>query len=811
MQKKLGTLCLVTIMIIMGFAPAMSPVFSVMTTAASYPLDRGFEEAQGPVAEMKVPVVEDESVASNAPSSNFDGNENRGGVWVGFESGAGWGRAWVKFDLTFLPENIGIVSASFRAYLNDEWDPAADAAIGLYSSSNDTWEETSITWDNQPGFDAAALDTISPPYNSSIQNWYDWTCTDVVLAALSNDKMLTLVLKQEVEEGTDETWEYFVEKEYDQLNATYLAIEYTAPEAASLEVDGFSSSPHIDYIQNSEPTLSWSTEDSGIGETQMDYEVEVWDNEYFNDTLLYHDARGEVETIFDSGVGANTRPFGTALEFRYQMKHPSSLLARSGLVDKLYFEVEDDSGVAVFEDLQILMASTSKSGDLLATYAWNYNDSTPIQVLNREVYEAQIIDGWLVVDVENSFYSSMSKNLIIDMRFTNNTGDLSRAYIESPSVGSVAYNYGEGAYYSSTATFLYERTHNVRIEYATEPVLQHESTVSNSFPFNTEVGEPGIFQMKYNKSLVPETGIIDRLFIGVGSLTANSIFENLTIRLVETPHQGMLNHSDFTVNYGGNTPVTVLDEGLYAVPNIAGCAAIDIDDVFEYTGEGNLLVELRWDSLLEGGMRVYRDVDAGGYRAWNMTYSGLPTNNADTVGVDMHVQFVQDSTSIAYDGTALSNNTAYYWRVRVMDTTGVWSDWTTQNFTYAVLTSEPEWSNLSFDPDVGVAGSESTVSIDVTYLLGVEAVWFEIDGSNQSMTADGDTYSYSWTPSESGNFTYAIYMESSIGTWSTTSGIYEVEAAPLIPGLPIDSQTLLLIIVGVLVVVIIVLLVRRRK
>jgi hypothetical protein len=456
------------------------------------------------------------------------------------------------------------------------------------------------------------------------------------------------------------------------------------------------------------------------------------------------------------------------------------------------------------------MASTSKPGALVASYAENYNDSTPIQVLNREVYEAKIIDGWLVIDIENTFYSSKMMNLIIELRFTNNTGMLTKSYLESFSVGSVAYDYGDGEYYDSTATFLYARTHNLKIEYASEIVFEGAPSITNAYPFNTDVGEPGIFQLMYNKSLVPETGLIDRLLFGANELDDRTVFEGLRVRLVETPHEGALNYTDFSLNYGGVTPTTVLDEDRYIVTNLAGAAVLDIDDVFVYTGEHNLLIEIEWDALVEGGLNIYRTEFAGGYRAYNLT-TGSNYAGSDERTYDLQLQFVHDASKIPYEGSALVNNTTYYWRVRVMDTAGVWSDWIAQSFTYAVLTTAPEWSNLVFDPDPGVTGSESIVSIDVTYMLDVETVLFEIDGTNNSMTADGSAYSYSWTPTESGNFTYTIYMESSIGTWSNTTGVYEVEAAPIIPGLPFDTQTLLLIIVGVAVIIIIVLLLRRRK
>jgi hypothetical protein len=147
----------------------------------------------------------------------------------------------------------------------------------------------------------------------------------------------------------------------------------------------------------------------------------------------------------------------------------------------------------------------------------------------------------------------------------------------------------------------------------------------------------------------------------------------------------------------------------------------------------------------------------------------------------MYIDFINENSEVEYAGTALVNDTQYFWRVRTMDSMGIWSHWATQSFTYAVLSSGPEWENLLFTPDPGIAGSSLTVSIDVTYILGVESVLFEFDGTNHSMSSAANTWSYTWTPDNYGNFTYTIYMNSSISTWSSTSGIIEIEVPTSVP------------------------------
>ncbi|MDF1540645.1 MAG: DNRLRE domain-containing protein, partial [Candidatus Thorarchaeota archaeon] len=105
---------------------------------------------QGPPVEMRINVFEDESVSSNNTDTNYDGNYAYGGVWVGLEDTDGWARSWLKYDLSHLQNGIGIVSATLNLYSVHEWNDTTGAPIGIYFSSNDTWTEDTITWNNQP-------------------------------------------------------------------------------------------------------------------------------------------------------------------------------------------------------------------------------------------------------------------------------------------------------------------------------------------------------------------------------------------------------------------------------------------------------------------------------------------------------------------------------------------------------------------------------------------------------------------------------------------------------------------------------------
>jgi hypothetical protein len=234
----------------------------------------------------------------------------------------------------------------------------------------------------------------------------------------------------------------------------------------------------------------------------------------------------------------------------------------------------------------------------------------------------------------------------------------------------------------------------------------------------------------------------------------------------------------------------------------------DLDNSFHYSGEHDLLFDMQWGNVTTGSISVLRDLDAGGYRAWDL-YDGGQQNGNDTRTYQMYIDFVHPENSIEYDGTALTNTTTYYWRVRTCDSIGIWSDWTNQQFKYEELSSVPEFSAPLANPSPVFVDSPVTVSINVTYFLGIHDVLLEFGGSNHSMTADGDTYSFALTPTTLANITFTIYMESNIRTWSSTSGLIVVTPAPL-GGL--DSTTLLIIIAaGAVILIIILVLVFKKK
>ncbi|MFW9958221.1 MAG: DNRLRE domain-containing protein [Candidatus Odinarchaeota archaeon] len=754
-----------------------------------------------------VQVLEDESVLSNWPDTNYHSNTYDGGIFVGYEPVDGYARAWFKYDLSSIPKEIGTLNVKFNLYCNDEYLTTDDLPVGIYYSDDDTWAETSITWNNQPGYDATPADSIDSPASPNMfapGNWYSWDITAPFHSALMGDKLLSLVLKQNNETSTVQTWTYYIEKDYDVFLASYLSVEYSTPDTIGLTVDGRSAAPLKDYIQDSTPKLGWTMADSGSGEYQRDYALEVNTNQYFNGTNLWNENHTKMVIVHDSSGGANLRPFATSAEFRYQMKFDESLISDSGIIDKLHFETIDETGTIAFKNLVVQLVCTTTVGVLTTNFQSNYGPAKPITVLNRTSYNATITDHHFSIDVENTFFLNARQSLIVELRFTDNIGTLALTPITMSVGGSAAYTFGAGAYTSTTAAITDDRANSLTVELLSTEVYTNPASTGNAYPFNVDNGFPGRFQLKYNKSMVSDTGIIDRIYFPVSQFSGDVVYEGLKVYLVESPRLGTISHTNFEENYGGITPTLVLDEEIYQVRNLGAVLVLDVNNIFYYHGAHDLLIDISFENKVSGACNTLRTIGGGAYRAWNVTSSVLDNGN-DTRTYDMVLDFIHSDNPVEYAGTPLVNATTYYWRVKTCDSTGIWTDWTSMSFKYEKLDSTPEFTGPIASPSPAYVGSPVSVSLNVTYFLGIGGVWIEMDGSNHSMTAVGSTYAYTWTPTSAGNVIYTIYMESNIGTWSSVSGALVV----LTPGLAVDP-TLLLIVAGVGLVVVIVIVVILR-
>ena len=86
-------------------------------------------------------------------------------------------------------------------------------------------------------------------------------------------------------------------------------------------------------------------------------------------------------------------------------------------------------------------------------------------------------------------------------------------------------------------------------------------------------------------------------------------------------------------------------------------------------------------------------------------------------------------------------------------------------------TDPPIYSNLTESANILELGDTEIISINATDPSGIRQVLIEFEGGNYSMTnIGGDIWSYTlWTPSQTDNYSYTIYIEDNCGIWNSVN------------------------------------------
>ena len=134
-------------------------------------------------------------------------------------------RILLKFDLSEIPADFDITQAKLYLYC---WRGKFGPMNVQCYSADDGWDEQAITWKDQPGrgevLDAVYLD------NATAENkWHSWDVTSFVRDKLNDRKVVSLLLKAEVEDSSG-LYAFESNEWWDVALRPYLEIDYTPPE-----------------------------------------------------------------------------------------------------------------------------------------------------------------------------------------------------------------------------------------------------------------------------------------------------------------------------------------------------------------------------------------------------------------------------------------------------------------------------------------------------------------------------------------------------------------------------------------------------
>ncbi len=138
---------------------------------------------------------------------------------------------WLKFNMSHVPDGAVVDNATLKIF------PTAVGvthSVSVYYCSNNSWDEYTINYDNQPSYsDAQDTTLVSTP-----NQWYSWNVTGAVREALNESNtsgMLTLVLDEYRNDYSSDQLQ-IVSREYGARVTLYVHWTNVVPEFPSFLV-----------------------------------------------------------------------------------------------------------------------------------------------------------------------------------------------------------------------------------------------------------------------------------------------------------------------------------------------------------------------------------------------------------------------------------------------------------------------------------------------------------------------------------------------------------------------------------------------
>jgi len=169
--------------------------------------------------------TDDAYILSNSPDNNY-GDESE--LRFGYNSDLWNYRTYIRFDLSSIPENAVIISAKLK--LVDNRDDTSNLNIEVHRVIGD-WDESSITWNNQPGYDSVVISSATSGYAGDV---IEWDVTDLVQAWVNgtyNNYGFALIGGQ-----TDYYERAYSKEASEPNNRPILVVEYVEPNTVTVTV-----------------------------------------------------------------------------------------------------------------------------------------------------------------------------------------------------------------------------------------------------------------------------------------------------------------------------------------------------------------------------------------------------------------------------------------------------------------------------------------------------------------------------------------------------------------------------------------------
>jgi len=253
---------------------------------------------------IKIYPMDDAYVKSTEPDENY-------GSWYSLYVGTYWKdnaneRAYLKFDLSSIPTNARIISATLHAYTY-KGAYSVPVNISVYEVTDDSWTEGTITWNNKP-LEGNLLD--KDLIGTEGEHWSVWDVTDFVKNEFSGDKVVSFVLISDAEGLKTESIGYSSKETTYSGQEPYLKLVYEIPETPQEPVvkypkRGISSIQYFYYLRYKEAIekfdeLYQKATESGADEETLKQALEykkLAEKEYELAWQFGHPLKGHIQTF----------------------------------------------------------------------------------------------------------------------------------------------------------------------------------------------------------------------------------------------------------------------------------------------------------------------------------------------------------------------------------------------------------------------------------------------------------------------------------------------------------------------------------
>jgi hypothetical protein len=186
-------------------------------------------------ASMKIkPANEDVYTRSDIPDLSTD-NEGWGGkpesMYIGLYTGGSLGdshqQAFLQFDLRGIKPGFNVANARLMVYCYSGYPYDGDqGTYSVYWTSNDSWVEENVTWNNNPGYENVVVSKHLQELPRYADNWIDFDITSIVNWERENgNNILSLCIRNpDADAGTNQSISIRAKEYYDLDKHPYLDI-----------------------------------------------------------------------------------------------------------------------------------------------------------------------------------------------------------------------------------------------------------------------------------------------------------------------------------------------------------------------------------------------------------------------------------------------------------------------------------------------------------------------------------------------------------------------------------------------------------